>query len=185
MVPCSRGYGLQLHVQRRQRAFLGHSARRRCGRGSRRTVPKAVLNSVLPTVDASHIVIVGSGFLLGLMSSLIIKRQAKEELEKEKLAVEDMKEKFEEMRNQMQELQVQADADRDRVKVLEGARAAAVIDVTKALGQKRDAEFALKDAQNEIEQLKQTDLGPKVIQNSCTHERFIVSRETDRQIMSL
>lgn len=131
---------------------------------------RSALQTVLPeALDLSIVAAVGSGFLLALMTAWVLQRERQMDGKKDINA--DMAQKLEEMQANLKDLKNQLEVDKNRVKVLEAARAAAVKDVTKALGQKRDAEFSLKAAQDEIERLKSGDLrevnSQHQLPNSC------------------
>ena len=114
--------------------------------------PKAVVTE-FETV--SHVAAATAGFLVALVSTHVLRmrNEAKTEVE-EQNRDHALQQRIGELETSLANMQTELDAERQRAVILEKARAATVTDVTHALSQKRDAEFALSEAQEEITRLK-------------------------------
>ena len=114
-----------------------------------------VHSGVTEVLRESPAVALGSGLLLALVSTFIWNARVRKRRAKEQGMADQGTNDVAEMQKTLDDLQAELKAERGRIAVLEKARAAAVMDVTQALGQKRDVEFALDEAQDRIRELEE------------------------------
>ena len=113
--------------------------------------PKAVVTEFL---TVSHVAAATAGFLVALVSTHVLRIRDNTEPEVEQKRDHTLQQRIAELETSLENMQTELDAERQRVVILEKAKSVVVMDVTHALSQKRNAEFALAEAREEIARLK-------------------------------